>query len=62
MRAVQRALLTDGVRADAALARAIAGTGARLVLVVDGEVALAHGIGAVLRYADASSAADRAAR
>ncbi|GID33036.1 hypothetical protein Abr02nite_80190 [Paractinoplanes brasiliensis] len=50
------------VRADAALVRAIAGTGARLVLVADGEVALAHGIGAVLRYADASSAADGAAR
>src|SRR4051812_2222020 len=45
------------VRADAALIRAIAGTGAGLVLVDPGEVSLEHGIGAVLRYADASSAA-----
>jgi hypothetical protein len=44
------------VRADAALVRAIAGTGARLVLVGPGEVPLDHGIGAVLRYADGSSA------
>lgn len=45
------------VRADAALLRAIAGTGAHLVLVGAGEVPLEHGIGAVLRYADASTAA-----
>ncbi|GGQ73880.1 baeRF2 domain-containing protein [Couchioplanes azureus] len=45
------------VRADAALVRAIAGTGANLVLVGPGEAALEHGIGAVLRYADASTAA-----
>jgi hypothetical protein len=46
------------VRADAALLRAIAGTGAHLVLVGPDEVPLDHGIGGVLRYADASSAAD----
>ncbi|MEU4620037.1 Vms1/Ankzf1 family peptidyl-tRNA hydrolase [Actinoplanes sp. NPDC023801] len=45
------------VRADAALVRAITGTGANLVLVAPGEVTLEHGIGAVLRYADASTAA-----
>ncbi|BFU45255.1 Vms1/Ankzf1 family peptidyl-tRNA hydrolase [Krasilnikovia sp. MM14-A1004] len=42
------------VRADAALVRAIAGTGADLVLVGPDEAPLEHGIGAVLRYADAS--------
>ena len=46
------------VRADAALVRAIAGTGASLVLLAPGEAELEHGIGAVLRYADAGSAAD----
>ncbi|AGZ41177.1 baeRF2 domain-containing protein [Actinoplanes friuliensis] len=46
------------VRADAALLRAIAGTGAHLVLLGPDEVPLDHGIGGVLRYADASSAAD----
>jgi hypothetical protein len=45
------------VRADAAMARAIAGTGAELVLVGPGEATLQHGIGAVLRYADSSTAA-----
>ncbi|MEN3613777.1 ROK family protein [Plantactinospora sp. ZYX-F-223] len=45
------------VRADAALLRAIVGTGARLVLVGPGEAPLEHGVGAVLRYADASTAA-----
>lgn len=45
------------VRADAALVRAIAATGAQLVLVGPGEAPLAHGIGAVLRYSDASTAA-----
>ncbi|ROP28685.1 Vms1/Ankzf1 family peptidyl-tRNA hydrolase [Couchioplanes caeruleus] len=45
------------VRADAALVRATAGTDANLVLVGPGEAALEHGIGAVLRYADASTAA-----
>ncbi|HET6482048.1 MAG TPA: Vms1/Ankzf1 family peptidyl-tRNA hydrolase [Actinoplanes sp.] len=44
------------VRADAALVRAIAGTGAQLILVGPGEVKLDHGIGAVLRYADGHSA------
>ncbi|WP_305786958.1 baeRF2 domain-containing protein [Symbioplanes lichenis] len=44
------------VRADAALLRTIAGTGASLVLVAPDEVELEHGIGAVLRYADAGSA------
>jgi Bacterial archaeo-eukaryotic release factor family 2 len=45
------------VRADAALVRAIAGTGAHLVLIAAHQAQLEHGIGAVLRYADASSAA-----
>ena len=45
------------VRADAALLRAIVGTDADLVLVARGEVALEHGIGAVLRYADGDTAA-----
>ncbi|WP_249999393.1 Vms1/Ankzf1 family peptidyl-tRNA hydrolase [Actinoplanes sp. M2I2] len=45
------------VRADAALVRAIAGTDAHLFLVAPEEVQLEHGIGAVLRYADGSSAA-----
>jgi hypothetical protein len=45
------------VRADAALVRAIASTGAELILVGPGEATLQHGIGAVLRYADASTAA-----
>jgi hypothetical protein len=45
------------VRADAALVRAISGTGARLVLVGPDEAPRRHGIGAVLRYADAGSAA-----
>jgi len=45
------------VRADDALVRAAAGTGADLVLLAPGEADLEHGIGAVLRYADASTAA-----
>jgi hypothetical protein len=45
------------VRADAALLRAIAGTRAQLVLVGPGEVPLEHGIGGVLRYADAGTGA-----
>ncbi|GAA4609879.1 hypothetical protein BJY16_007552 [Actinoplanes octamycinicus] len=45
------------VRADAALLRAIAGTGADLVLVGPDEAPLEHGIGAVLRYADGDTAA-----
>jgi hypothetical protein len=45
------------VRADAALVRAIAGTDADLVLVEPGAAQLPHGIGAVVRYADASTAA-----
>lgn len=45
------------VRADAALVRAIAGTGADLILVEPGEAPLEHGMGAVLRYADAGTAA-----
>ena len=44
------------VRADDALVRAVAGTGAALILVTPEEVELEHGIGAVLRYADAASA------
>ncbi|WP_250031186.1 baeRF2 domain-containing protein [Paractinoplanes maris] len=40
------------VRADAALVRAIAGTGAQLFLVTPEQVRLEHGIGAVLRYPD----------
>jgi hypothetical protein len=45
------------VRADAALLRAIAGTDAQLILVEKDDVPLRHGIGAVLRYADGSTAA-----
>lgn len=45
------------VRADAALLRAIAGTGASLVFVGADEVPLEHGVGGVLRYTDGSSAA-----
>lgn len=45
------------VRADAALLRAIVGTGADLVLVQPDEVELEHGIGAILRYADGDTAA-----
>ena len=45
------------VRADAALLRAIAGTGAELVLVAPGEADLPHGIGAILRYRDGDTAA-----
>lgn len=46
------------VRADAALLRAIAGTDAGLILVEPGDApGLRHGIGAVLRYADGSTAA-----
>lgn len=43
------------VRADAALLRAVVGTDAALVLVPAGTVPLPHGIGAVLRYADAGT-------
>ncbi|HEX8628120.1 MAG TPA: peptide chain release factor 1, partial [Catenuloplanes sp.] len=43
------------VRADAALLRAVAGTDAALVLVGPGEAPLPHGVGAVLRYADAGT-------
>lgn len=43
------------VRADAALLRAMTGTDAALVLVDPGEGGPPHGIGAVLRYADAST-------
>jgi hypothetical protein len=39
------------VRADAALLRAVAGTGAELVLVEPGDLELPHGIGAISRYA-----------
>jgi Bacterial archaeo-eukaryotic release factor family 2 len=44
-------------RADAALLRALAGTRAKLVLIGPDEAPLEHGIGAVLRYADAATAA-----
>jgi hypothetical protein len=47
----------EQVRADAALLRAIVGTDAQLVLVPAGEVALEHGIGAILRYDDRATAA-----
>jgi len=40
------------VRADAALVRAITGTGADLVLVGPDDADLRHGVGAILRYAD----------
>ena len=43
------------VRADAALVRAIAGTGAELILVGPDDVPLEHGVGAVLRYTDADT-------
>jgi hypothetical protein len=43
------------VRADAALVRAVAGTGADLVLVGPEEADLRHGVGAVLRYSDPST-------
>jgi hypothetical protein len=46
------------VRADAALLRAIAGTGAHLILIGADDVPLNDGIAAVLRYADGGSAAD----
>ena len=46
------------VRADAALLRAVAGTGAELVLVAPGDLELPHGIGAILRYPDAPDALD----
>jgi hypothetical protein len=46
------------VRADAALLRAAAATSAGIVLVAPDEVALEHGIGAVLRYPDGATAAD----
>jgi hypothetical protein len=42
-------------RADAALLRAVTLTDARLVLVGPGEAPLSGGVGAVLRYADAST-------
>jgi hypothetical protein len=45
------------VRADAALLRAVVGTGAGLLLVEPAEIGLAHGIGAILRYDDGRSAA-----
>jgi hypothetical protein len=45
------------VRADAALLRAIVGTDAELVLVTPDQLTLEHGIGAILRYADAATAA-----
>ena len=44
------------VRADAALVRAVAGTGAQLFLVTPEQVELDHGIGAVLRYEDGDTA------
>lgn len=45
------------VRADAALLRAIAATDAHLILVGPHDAQLRHGIGAVLRYSDGSTAA-----
>jgi hypothetical protein len=43
------------VRADAALLRALAATDADLVLVTPDEIDLGGGVGALLRYADAST-------
>jgi hypothetical protein len=43
------------VRADAALLRALAASDANLVLVTPGEIDLDGGVGALLRYADAST-------
>jgi hypothetical protein len=43
------------VRADAALLRALAATEANLVLVTPDEIDLDGGVGALLRYADAST-------
>jgi hypothetical protein len=43
------------VRADAALLRALAATDADLVLVTPAEIDLDGGVGALLRYADAST-------
>ncbi|MEJ3748705.1 Vms1/Ankzf1 family peptidyl-tRNA hydrolase [Actinomycetes bacterium KLBMP 9797] len=43
------------VRADAALVRALAGTGAELILVGPDDAALPDGVGAVLRYTDPST-------
>jgi hypothetical protein len=45
------------VRADAALLRAVVGTGAGLLLVDPAEIDLAHGIGAILRDSDDPSTA-----
>jgi Bacterial archaeo-eukaryotic release factor family 2 len=46
---------THRVRADAAILRALAGTDANLVLVTPDEIDLTGGVGALLRYADAST-------
>ncbi|MFC0532733.1 baeRF2 domain-containing protein [Phytohabitans kaempferiae] len=48
------------VRADAALVRAVAETGADLVLVGPDDTDLRRGVGAVLRYADAGTRQQRA--
>lgn len=48
------------VRADAALAQAVLGSGADLVLVEDADVELVDGIGALLRWSDEATAHDRA--
>ncbi|MFC7274671.1 Vms1/Ankzf1 family peptidyl-tRNA hydrolase [Paractinoplanes rhizophilus] len=45
------------VRADAALLRAVVGTGAGLLLVGPDDLDLPHGIGAILRYGDGETAA-----
>ncbi|MER5917809.1 hypothetical protein ABT124_47885 [Streptomyces sp. NPDC001982] len=44
-------------RADAALARALVGTGAELVVVPERELRLGEGVGVLLRYADPASRA-----
>ena len=45
------------VRADAALLRAVVGTGAGLLFVEPGQADLPHGIGAILRFGDGQTAA-----
>jgi hypothetical protein len=45
----------DEVRADAAIVRALVGSAAGIVVVPGGDVELTDGIGAVLRYVDAST-------
>ena len=48
------------MRADVALAWAVAGSSAELVLVEDNPVSLADGVGALLRWSDQTTPHDRA--